>query len=279
MQNKKEETEATEVYDEETKQQILYEYHCTPTGGHQGIKRTTKRIKQKYNWEGMNKDIEEYIQKCQMNKLGKKNRAPMEITDTPRDPFEKVALDIVGPLPESNQGDTYILTFQDLLTKFSKAIPLSNQEAATIAEAVVEKIICEYGVPEKILTDQGRNFLSEMFKNICKLFRITKLQTTAYHPESNGALERSHKTLVEYLRHYIDNDQSDWGKWLPYAMFTYNTTPHTVIGFTVHELRSVSYIQGHSLKLQPTRARTGKFGNTASQTHSTTTMRRYFRHL
>ena len=239
LQNGEEETETINIYDEETKQQILYEYHCTPIGGHQGIKRTTNRIKLKYNWEGMHKDIEEYIQKCstcQKNKLGRKNRAPMEITDTPRDPFEKVALDIVGPLTESNQGNMYILTFQDLLTKFSKAIPLPNQEAATIAEAVVEKIICEYGVPEKILTDQGKNFLSEMFKNICKLFRITKIQTTAYHPESNGALERSHKTLVEYLRHYIDNDQSDWDKWLPYAMFTYNTTPHTATGFTPYEL-------------------------------------------
>ena len=107
----------------------------------------------------------------------------MEITDTHGPPFEKVALDIVGPLPESNQGTIYILTFQDLLTQFSKAIPLPNQEAATVAEAVVEKLICEYGAPEKILTDQGRNFLSEMFKNICKLFRITKIQTTAYHPK------------------------------------------------------------------------------------------------
>jgi len=75
-----------------------------------------------------------------------------------------------------------------------------------------------------------------MFKNTCKLLKIEKIQTTAYHSKSNGALGRSHRTLAEYLRHYINNDQTDWDEWLPYAMFTYNTTPHTATGFTPFEL-------------------------------------------
>jgi len=87
------------------------------------------------------------------------------------------------------------------LTKFSKAIPIPNQEANTISKEFVTKIILEHGIPEKILTDQGTNFLSEIFKNTCKLLKINKIQTTAYHPESNGALEKSHRTLAEYLRH------------------------------------------------------------------------------
>lgn len=74
------------------------------------------------------------------------------ITDTPKKPFEKCALDIVGPLPITNAGNKYLLTFQAHLTKFSKAIPIQNQEAATVAKAFVTKIITEYGIPEKILT-------------------------------------------------------------------------------------------------------------------------------
>ena len=228
-----------EVESEKDRQQILYEYHLAPLGGHQGIQRTAQRIKQKYKWKGMDKDIEEYIQKCtwcQKNKICKRNKAPMVISDTPTRPFEKGALDIVGPLTITKLGNKYILTFQDHLTKFSKAIPLPNQEARTIAEAFVTRIISEHGIPDKILTDQGSNFVGEVFKNTCKLLKITKIQTTAYHPESNGALERSHRTLVEYLRHYIDGDQTDWDAWLPYAMFTYNTTPHTATGYTPHEL-------------------------------------------
>ena len=62
------------------------------------------------------------------------------------------------------------------------------------------------------MTDQGTNFLSEVFKNVCKLLKINKIQITAYHPQSNGALERSHRTLAEYLRHYVSADQTDWDK-------------------------------------------------------------------
>ena len=107
----------------------------------------------------------------------------MVILDTLTRPFEKGALDIVGPLTTTKLGNKYILTFQDHLTKFSKALPLPNQEARTIAEVFVTRIICEHGIPDKILTDQGSNFVGEVFKNTCKLLKITKIQTTAYHPE------------------------------------------------------------------------------------------------
>jgi len=104
--------------------------------------------------------------------------------------------------------------------------------------------VLEHGIPEKILTDQGTNFLSKIFKNTCKLLKIDKIQTTAYHPESNGALNRSHRTLAEDLRHYINKDQTDWDEWVPYAMFAYNTTPHTATGYTPFEL-----MYGHQAEL------------------------------
>jgi len=98
------------------------------------------------------------------------------------------------------------------------------------------KTVLEYGILEEILTDQGTNFTSDMFKNVCKLLKINKVQITAYHPESNEALEHLHRTLTEHLRHYINADRTDWDKWLPYAVFTYNTTPHTATGYTPFEL-------------------------------------------
>ncbi|KAM0735324.1 Transposon Ty3-I Gag-Pol polyprotein [Formica fusca] len=226
-------------YSEEDKARILYEYHDAPLGGHQGIERTINRIRMKHNWSRLTKYVENYIAKCefcQKNKLKRKSKAPLVITDIASRPFEKCALDIVGPLTVTNNENKYVLTFQDNLTKFSKAVPLPNQEAATVAKEFVVKIIFEHGIPDKVLTDQGTNFLSDMFKNMCKLLKIEKIQTTAYHPESNGALERSHRTLAEYLRHYINADQTDWDEWIPYAMFTYNTTPHTATGFTPFEL-------------------------------------------
>jgi len=180
---------------------MLREYHDDPLGRHQGVARTLNRIRLTHNWTGITRDVEEYIAKCefcQKNKLNRKTKMPLVITETLNKPFEKCALDIVGPLNITTSGNKYLLTFQDDLTKFSKAIPIPNQEATTVAKEFVTKIICEHDIPETVLTDQGTNFLSEIFKNVCKLLKITKIQTTAYHPESNGALERSHRT--EYLR-------------------------------------------------------------------------------
>ena len=83
-----------------------------------------------------------------------------------------------------------------------------------------------------ILTDQGSN----LFANICKLLRIKRIKTSPYHPQTNGSLERKHRVLVEYLRCYILEDQTDWDKWIPYATFLFNTTPHSSTGFTTNEL-------------------------------------------
>ena len=187
----------------------------------------------------MKKDIKIYISKCescQKNKYSHATKMPLEVTSTASKPFEKCFLDIVGPLVLTENGNKYMLTFQDDLTKFSEAIAIPNQEAITVAKAFVTNIICKHGIPETLLTDQGTNFLSNIFKNVCKLLKIKKIQTTAYHPQSNGALERSHRTLSEYLRHFINSQQVDWDEWLPFAIFTYNTTPHTSTNFTPFEL-------------------------------------------
>jgi len=106
----------------------------------------------------------------------------------------------------------------------------------TVARAFVEEIILKFGIPQSILTDQGSNFMCEVFGNVCKILKIKRIKCTAYHPQTNGALERTHRVLVKYLRCFILEDQSNWDKWLPYATFVFNTTPHTSTGFTPHEL-------------------------------------------
>lgn len=215
-------------------------YHNTPIGGHQGITRTLKRIQTMYTWPGMKKDIESFIKKCpscQTNKLTPNAKLPMKITTTSSRPLEKVYLDIVGPLnPPSHLGNRYILSFQDDLTKYTEAIPLSQIDAKTVAEAFVTNIVCKHGIPESVLTDQGTNFLSEVFTQMCKLLQIKKMQTTPYHPQTNGALERTHRTLAEYLRHFVNRDPLTWDTWMPYATYVYNTTPHSSTGYTPYEL-------------------------------------------
>jgi hypothetical protein len=132
--------------------------------------------------------------------------------------------------------ETDVLTFQDELSKFTLAVPIGQQDAMTIARAFVEEIILKFGIPQTVLTDHASNFMSEVFGNVCKILKITKIKCTAYHPQTNGALERTYCILVEYLRCFILEDQSNWDKWLPYATFVFNTTPHSSTGFTLHEL-------------------------------------------
>ena len=229
-----------QVTDEETKATIMYEYHDSPVGGHRGMNRTFREIRRKYEWPNMKRDIENHIRKCQscqVNKsLGPRYRAPMEITTTARKPFERCAMDIVGPTTVTTKGNRYILTFQDDLTKFVVAVPIPTQDAETVAREFVGNIVLTFGLPESVLTDQGSNFLSAVFQNVCKLLRIRRVHTTAFHPESNGGIERGHRVLIEYLRHYINEDQRDWDDWIPYATHVYNVTTHRSTGYTPFEL-------------------------------------------
>jgi hypothetical protein len=185
--------------------------------------------------------IEKYVKtcdKCQRNKALRKTKMPLVLTPTASHPFDRVYLDVVGgkgSLPTTTLGNRYILTFQDDLSKFCEAMPIPTQDADTIARAFVSRVILRHGAPKSLLTDQGANFLSNLFKSVCKLLKIKKLQTTPFHPQANP-VERSHKPLAEYLRNYVNADQDNWDEWVDYATFTYNTTPHTSTGFTPFEL-------------------------------------------
>ena len=106
------------------------------------------------------------------------------------------------------------------------ATPISEQEAETVAKVFVSKVVLKYGTPNIVQTDQGANFVSELFKNTCKLLKIKKIQSTAFHPESQGSIGRSHRVLAEYLRHYVREDQTNWDERVPFAAYAYDTSEH-----------------------------------------------------
>ena len=206
------------IPDESEKKKILYEFHDSPVGGHRGMNETCRAVRAQYHWPNMKQEIQTYVIKCrscQVNKvLTPRRKVPMEITTTAEHPFEKCFMDVVGPLPISQGNNKYILTFQDDLSKYVVAIPIHQQDAETIAKAFVEKIVLIYGTPRILQTDRGANFVSEVFRATCKILRIKKIQSTAFHPESQGSIERSHRVLAEYLRHYVDEDQANWDQWV-----------------------------------------------------------------
>ncbi|KMQ89530.1 enzymatic polyprotein endonuclease reverse [Lasius niger] len=229
-----------EINDPTTKQNILKQLHNSAIGGHKGVTKTLKRIQQYYSWNGMKQDVKNYIKAChdcQKRKLVReKTKAPMLITDTPSEAFEKVAIDIVGPLPETEKGHKYILTTQDQLTKFCTAYPLLDTSSITIADIIVNKYIYTFGSPKELLSDQASNISGELMKEVAKIFKIKQIKTSVYHPQSNGALERSHHVLAEYLKPYINQNQDNWDSFLDAAMFSYNTAYHEGIKISPYEL-------------------------------------------
>ena len=219
---------------------ILKENHDIPISGHLGSNRMLSRIQEKYYWRNMRRDVENYVRKCnqcQTNKaLRRTNRAPMQITTTSTQPFERVSLDIVGPLPESGTAKLrFILTIQDDLTKFSAGYPIRNATAEETAECLIH-FISHFGIPKTILTDQGTNFTADLFKQTCNFLKIKQLWSSPYHPQTQGALERSHATLKEYLKSFVDENQNDWPRYVYTAMLTYNTTIHCTTNYTPYEL-------------------------------------------
>jgi hypothetical protein len=229
----------TIVTDKEEIEKILFEFHDNLLNGHTGIDKTYDKIKDKYYWPKMKQDITNYINKCKicqsLKTRTKVNKIPMKITSTSKKPWEQAYSDIVGPLPESEGGNKYILTVICSLTKFVIAVPIPNQEAETMAKAFVKEVWLKVGHIDKLVTDNAQNFVSIIFAKMCKLLGIKKMRTTIYHPQSNP-VERYHSNLNFYLRAYAQKDPSNWDLLIPYATFTYNTTKHSTTKFTPFEL-------------------------------------------
>ena len=223
---------------ESERREIISEYHCSAAAGHKGVTKTYLRIKEKYSWPNMKRDIASFVKackSCQLKKLVRfKTKQPMILTDTPDEAFEKVSMDIMGPLPESSNGYHYVLTIQDLLTKYLIAIPLKHAGAIDVADAFVKQYICVFGAPRALLTDQGSHFLNALMRTIARKFRIKHYKTTAYRPQSNGSIERSHHVIWEYLKQFVS--QNEWDEQLSLASFSYNTSVHEGTRFTPHEL-------------------------------------------
>ena len=211
---------------------VLQLAHTHMLAGHFGRKKTFSRISARFLWPKMWVDVKEYVRTCAgCQKASRKDRAkaPLQPLQCESEPFNKVAFDLVGPLPRSTSGFKYILTMMDLYTKFPAAIPLKRVDNTTVIDAMLEVFSC-FGLPKLLLTDQGSVFTSKLTKAMCKEFGIHKIQTTPYHPQSDGALERWHACLKGMLKK-CDRDLKNWDRYLKYLLFAYRSTPHCSTGF------------------------------------------------
>jgi len=150
-------------------------------------------------------------------------------------PFKRVAVHLVGPIaPVPDQGNRYILTMVDYATRYPEATPLKSIEAETVAEALVT-MFSSVGVPQKLLSDQGSQFLSRVMK-VSRLLSLNLLVTTPYHPMCNGLVERFNGTLKMMLRRMCAERPKDWDRYLSEFLFAYREGPQKSLGFSPCEL-------------------------------------------
>ena len=192
------------LLNEEEKNHLLREAHDNVATGHFGENKTIKRLREQTYWEDMEKDVIEFIKKCktcQQEKLKRiRPKLPAVIPEIPTELNEKIVMDIVGPLGETQAGNNYILSIQDVLTKYIIFIPLKEISSESLLAYLLYHYIYIFSAPKHILTDQGASFVSELVQKFENLVKIKHVKTTAFQPQSNKAIERTHGTIKELLK-------------------------------------------------------------------------------
>ena len=216
------------------RKEVLKQCHDTRTAGHFYFWKTLNRIKKHFIWGGMNKDVQVYCQACHVcatkKNAGRHRKAEMRRYDVGL-PMEEIAMDLMGPFPESDVGNKYVLVVVDSFSKWMEAYPIPNIEAKTVAEKLVLEFISRFGVPMQIKTDRGRQFECELFKQMCLLLDVEHRMSTPFHPQGNSRVERMVKVVGNLISTFCKT-QREWDKNLPLLTLAYRSTVHDVTGYT-----------------------------------------------
>ena len=205
--------------------------------GHPGVQRTKQSVAAKFVWPGLNRDVAQWARECmacQRAKIHKHTVPPIQEFEVPHRRFAHVHADLVS-MPVSN-GCNHLLTLIDRFTRWPVAIPIKDIAADTIVDAFAHNWVSVYGVPEVITTDRGSQFTSQTWTQLMRTWGTKHITTTAYHPESNGMVERLHRRLKESLIALGQDERNDWYWKLPMTMLALRTTIKPDIGASPSEL-------------------------------------------
>jgi len=215
--------------------EILHQMHNAVLSGHLGEKKTREKLLQQFYWYGVREDIRNWVRKCDtcgsIKTPSKTARAPLGKMPVGA-PMDRLGIDVLGPLPETPRGNRHIIVVTDHFSKWTEVFPVPDFMAATCARVLLNDVISRFGCPYDVLSDQGRNFESQLFAELCDLLEIRKVRTSPGHPEGNGLTERFNKTLVAMIKAYLKGEDSNWDLHLGCLTAAYRATKHESTGVT-----------------------------------------------
>ncbi len=224
---------------QELKEQAIRWHHDIPSSGHQGVARTKAKLKEKFFWFHLSKDVNSYVLSCDVCARNKKNKAYGVVPMTEYQagaPMERVHIDFLGPLPKTANGNEHCLVMVDQFTKWVECVPLPSQKADVTAKAAIDSFFSRFGYPCQLFSDQGRNFESKLFEALCKSLQIHKSRTTPYRPSANGQVERFNRTLMDAVRCFLGRSQDKWDMYVQQIAGAIRASVNRSTGYTPNRL-------------------------------------------
>ena len=214
--------------------EIFRQLHCTRQGGHLGLRCTLAMVRARFFWPNMKSDLIRWCRQC--DTCAQIKGTPRRRAKLQQNPvgarFERAAIDIMCELPVTEAGNRYILVISDYFTKWTQAFPLRDMTAQTVADTLINQCFSLFGLPRWLHSDQGSNFESELFSEMCKLLDIHKTRTTPYHPQSDGMVERFNRTCQQMIKAFVNENWNDWDDHLPLLLMAYRSSPQESTGLS-----------------------------------------------
>jgi transposase InsO family protein len=224
------------VIPDSLKYEILFSLHDDPlSGGHLGYAKTFGKVKERFFWQGMAKETENYVKSCPDCQARKRptQKPPGLLQPIPvGKPFDRVGIDLLGPFPKTPRGNTFIICCTDYATRWviTKCLPTGG--SADVAQFIIENVICIFSCPVEILSDRGQVFRSHLVMDILKGLGTRSTFTSSYHPCCNGLTEKFNGLLAQMLSLYVSTDHKNWDLFVHLVTFSFNTAVQETTRFT-----------------------------------------------
>lgn len=207
---------------------ILHRSHYSTLADHSGEQHMYATMRTQIHWPHVANDAYATVDdctSCARNRHIAKTQRKLRLFSA-TEPLEFVAIDILGPLPKTANGNQYIIVMTDRFSKLTKALPTAKTTATTVATTSLEHWVANFGILSKVVTDNGPQFTSKFFAALCTQLGIKAMTTTEYHPQANGQVERFNRTIASRQQHYVAEHRCDWDAFVLPLTYVYNSQVH-----------------------------------------------------